>query len=189
LNSELLDEWQHWFGDVPPLGYLLRDVHPERWLRIHALPSAKRYATTALEYTEVLRRYNAGGDEILGDGAPIVFFLHTGCASLDLDRQAREAGLPFPLTPVTQILPDETTTHDQPLCVSGARSQWRAGRFDQFLRAVADDKVDGLVFASATGQVFAPYDGGADLFFVSELARDLARPRFADWLSGRADGL
>jgi hypothetical protein len=33
-----------------------------------------------------------------------------------------------------------------------------------------------------SGQVYAPYDGGADLFYSTEFARDNARERFAAWL-------
>jgi len=40
-----------------------------------------------------------------------------------------------------------------------------------------------------TGAVYAPYDGGADLFFPSTWERDLARDRYRAWLSRDPGGL
>ena len=40
-----------------------------------------------------------------------------------------------------------------------------------------------------TGEVFAPYDGGADLIVRSSERAKALRAGFVDWLSGRADGL
>ena len=40
-----------------------------------------------------------------------------------------------------------------------------------------------------SGAAYAPYDGGADLFWPPEAEREVARARFCDWLSadeGRA---
>ena len=55
--------------------------------------------------------------------------------------------------------------------------------------AVADNRVSGLFAALETGSVYAPYDGGADLFFPTGWERDLARERYDGWLSSRPDGL
>jgi hypothetical protein len=57
------------------------------------------------------------------------------------------------------------------------------------LRAIADEETQALLVELDRGQVYAPYDGGADLFFASTFERDLAKARYANWLSAREDGM
>ena len=77
----------------------------------------------------------------------------------------------------------------EPMCLFGGILGWSTGAIDPFLRAVADDKVRGLVVELEHGQVFGPYDGGADLFFSTNPARDAASGRYPAWLSNLASGL
>ncbi len=67
-----------------------------------------------------------------------------------------------------------------------ALATWRAGVFDAVLRRVAEDESRAVFVALDSGAVFAPYDGGADVF-VSDPERFCAR--FRRWLSPRRDGL
>jgi hypothetical protein len=50
--------WNFRYQGCPPLRYLLRKTYPERWLRIHSLPTANRYATHPGEAAQLLRRHN-----------------------------------------------------------------------------------------------------------------------------------
>ncbi len=67
---------------------------------------------------------------------------------------------------------------------------WRAGMFDELITAAAEDRTGPLMFANtATRSAYAPYDGGADLFFHSEASLREANELFAAWRSNREDGL
>ena len=67
---------------------------------------------------------------------------------------------------------------------------WRSGAFDELLLAVAQERVGPILFANIENRsIYAPYDGGADLFFPSSAAAELAKQHFAYWLSKREDGM
>jgi hypothetical protein len=68
--EDLLSYWRRTYGDAPLVGHALRERFPQRWLRIHNLPDAKRYAETEDEQREILRRQNELFSELLGDGGP-----------------------------------------------------------------------------------------------------------------------
>jgi len=62
--------------------------------------------------------------------------------------------------------------------------------YDALIRLVADDEAPRLLFAGvARATIYAPYDGGADLFFSSPTAVEVAKSEFRPWLSAREDGL
>jgi len=68
--------WKAHLGDLAPVGHLMRVALPDRWLRIHSLPDSKRYAETADEYAELLRRHNEVVSEILGADIESILFAH-----------------------------------------------------------------------------------------------------------------
>jgi hypothetical protein len=97
------------------------------------------------------------------------------------------------LTPLGQLKAElwdkETGLYAEPMCLFGGSTTWRKGEFDRFFAAVAQNLVAGLIVETLGGQVFAPYDGGADLFFRTGLERDFAEARYANWVSARPDRL
>ena len=56
--AELTGRWREAWPGCPPIGHLLRQRVPDRWVRFHSLPLGKRYPVSAGEYHEVLMRYN-----------------------------------------------------------------------------------------------------------------------------------
>jgi hypothetical protein len=74
--------------------------------------------------------------------------------------------------------------------LDAAPASWRAGAFDALIRATADDAGPRwLLAAVGADRVYAPYDGGADLFLPTRRDRDAWRTRFAPWLSAEPSGL
>ncbi len=68
--------------------------------------------------------------------------------------------------------------------------RWAPERVVELLVARADDRVGPILFANLNRlRAFAPYDGGADLFFEAEHDVERRRRRWAEWLSRRKDGL
>jgi hypothetical protein len=79
---------------------------------------------------------------------------------------------------------------DEPMQFFALQVTWRRSAFDKLICAVADDQTGPILFANtAAKSIYAPYDGGADLFFPSSAAVATARVQFRSWLSAREDGL
>jgi hypothetical protein len=194
LDETFLARWSVWYPGAPPIGFLLRAAYPERWLRIHSLPGSKRYATSAADYAELLLRHNTVAADLLGGvGAPcavLVCATSEGPWSRNLGAQAAlaEGDLPFACR-LPAALWEQRAAFAEPVHLIGGACTWQVGAFDGFLRAVADDEVKGLVIELERGQVYAPYDGGADLFFATREERDSGRKRYESWVSSRPDGL
>jgi len=71
-----------------------------------------------------------------------------------------------------------------------ALSVWKRGRFDRLLRDIANERAGPTLWISqSTGAVFAPYDGGVDLFLSTPSDVEAISARRADWLSTNPLGL
>jgi hypothetical protein len=179
------EAWLRAFPDSAPAGFICRYTASDRWLRVHALPNGKRYATTPDERAEILRRYNTVGTDLLGDGAPCVLFLARFGENTDWDDDTTACLLPErPLHYLEYGAPDE------PIQFFHLPVVWRAGDFDSFLEAKADDRMGPALFFNFEGRrAVAPYDGGADLFYAAPEEVAHGRRRYQQWISKRPDGL
>ncbi len=200
--ARLKEQWRSWYDKAPPLGHVLREQHPERWLRIHSLPESRRYPATPSDWTELLARHNTVATELLGDGAPCLLFAvriaFEGQPMPEPFQDELEAltGLrPTVLGRASEGWPGQAALegHDYDVdnvWFTAAKVRWQRGAFDPLLRVIANDELHGVLFAAQeTGHVYAPYDGGADLFFRDSGERDAARERYRAWLSSHPAGL
>lgn len=181
--------FQRWlrerFGTTPPAGYCLRTDHRERWLRLHSLPASKRYAEDDAERGEVRRRAWAAASEVLPTGSPVWLVMCMFGADSDHARRDEVPSLVF-----HRAGRYEHALLDEPLVAYAAETTWPHDGFDQLLAAIAGDAVGAVWFCQASGEVFAPYDGGVDLVVESPRRAEALRRVFApDWFSSRADGL
>jgi len=178
-NNEILaikEQWRTYYGEKIPIAYHLRESDTDFWLRIHSLPESKRYAQNKDEICEVLRRYNAVGDAILGEGTECVLFYPDYGAKF-VKSIGGFSGEPFEVCEAPE------------LTMYAGRTKWQEGKFDSILRKIADDRIRYVSFScSKKREIFAPYDGGADLFLSSEARRDELKIKFADWLSKHPQG-
>lgn len=193
LSADFLARWKGWYPDAPPVGFLLREAYPDRWLRIHALREAKRSPTSGWDYADLVRRYNSVATYVLGPESSCALLLLCECRSVP--RLLEEGcGLDtnslFNLGPLAEEWwADETGVFATPMCLVGGPAIWHQGTFDRFFFMTAQNKVRGLLVERERGQVVAPYDGGADLFFATSWERDVAKDHFAPWLSPHPEGL
>jgi len=192
LPPDFLARWERWYPDAPPVGFLLREAYADRWLRIHAMPASKRMPTSGWDYAELVGRYNAVADEVLGSGSICALVVLHEC---DADWASQLSGA-VESTRLQDLgmLPEDLWDEEAgafavPMCIRGAMTVWNRGGFDGFFSAAAQDRLRGLLVEAHRGQVVAPYDGGADLIFATSWERDQARDRYSDWISPRADGL
>ena len=190
LPPDFSARWDGWYEDAPPLAFLMRPAYPERWLRIYSLPQGKRYPTGGFEYAELLRRHKAVAREVIGEGWACALLLLEVCRIMPNDLSVA-AGLQTELQRLElppELWEDDEGCFVEPMCLFGVGVVWNGDSFHGFMNAVADDKIEGLVVQLDSGRVYAPYDGGADLFFADAEERDAARVRFAEWISPREDG-
>jgi hypothetical protein len=166
----------------------MREEHPARWLRIHSLPGGKRYATSDAEKVMLLKRQNRAAEIVLGDPATVALLGYdlAGRYTLPLDHPLRQF-LFADAPPVMRLAPVDDDA--EATSIFGALRVWRSGDLDDLLLGVADDRFRLLVVNWETGKSFAPYDGGADLFFASPEDREGARPALSAWLSSHPAGL
>jgi hypothetical protein len=159
--------WMAHFGNVPPLGHVLRVALPDRWMRFHALPGAKRYGDTAEERAEVLVRGHAIAAAVLGDGA---CWCVTGQVVWADDV----------------VMPLEWRDGDM---VTRFAAELVAGVDDTLLMEIADDRGRAVYVGAVRPVVFAPYDGGFDVIMESAAQVVALRAQFLGWISARLDGL
>jgi len=178
-------EWNRRYSGIRPAGYALRHGHAEHWVRFHALPQSKRYAEDDIERACVLHRMNTLAMEVLGGEPCWVVELHwpgeqgdAGLATLGLPLAYRFDGN------------DDEPCGEGVWSVHARQTTWGARSFDVILEAIANERAfSTLWFSRATAAVFAPYDGGVDLFLPTAADVDRLKGSYADWLSTHPSGL
>lgn len=171
-------EWQSRYGEVGPIAHQLRRAAAgHTWVRCYALPSGKRYAESAAEQREILRRAELLATALLGIGIACWLVQWQTLplqASLRLQHNLR--------------LPEPEDDFDWLGRVT--QSNWQPGRFTRLMTDVANDRAGPLLWINReSGAIFAPYDGGFDLFPASLTERGRLQECYADWLSDHPDGL
>ncbi|MBT9291148.1 DUF3885 domain-containing protein [Prosthecodimorpha staleyi] len=187
--------WRHWHGDRKPVGFMMRWAEAPHWLRIHSLPESRRYPADAADRAELLRRQNDIAGDLLGEeGAAFLvqsFWEAPDGWQPDSVVAGREAAASrWGLSVAFDFTVDEDP--DQPIrwTVMARPITWQSGAFDPLLLLVAEGDMAPTLFMSAeNGAVFAPYDGGADLFWPDAGAQAAARERYRPWLSAHPHGL
>lgn len=175
--AEFRRDWAQFHPSCLPLGWMLRNRAGSPWVRFHALPGSKRYADDEAERDIILSRAHALGDGLLGvDQCCWVIEAETGDPSAPSEVALSGA---------------ETDDPDEPVWSFYARRErWRAGTHDAKLLSIADDKPRRAIWMRCDdGAVFAPYDGGFDLFPTSWEAVSHLKFGWPDWLSDHPAGL
>jgi hypothetical protein len=161
----------------------------DSWTRFHALPNAKRYATTDDERQVILKRANTIGGELFGIGSEV------WSVSLQFrDFQARPARLlhGWPsgaLNLQHSVVGDPYVAEDVTVDVYAGLDRWESGRFDAQLLDIADDALIAFWFEPCEGIIFKPYDGGFDLYLETVEHCSRLENRYVDWMSTREDKL
>ncbi len=176
-------EWAEYHGEAPPLAFVLRNSSQKLWLRFHALPGSKRYASEIVERLSIRARANALACEVLGNGADCWL------VQCRIGEYTKPFWKPLAIEPIEGLrFPDPEDDHHWLAMVSAVR--WKVGMFDDLLNEIADDETGPTLWMSRrNGALFAPYDGGFDLFpsTASEVVR--LKTIYGDWLSDHPEGL
>lgn len=182
--------WTKHYGSTLPLGYLLRKEHREKWTRFHSLPDSQRYPHGLKDFREIVRRasvivsrlYNQASDLWLIASYDKEYFNEIGdeptlFRKYNLKSSGERTG--------NFIYDDEQTTF---IFCSSAFGNKLPNLYRIFLEAAVDREM-AILFDQNTGRVFAPYDGGFDLFDPEQEILDNLEREFGGWMSGRPDKL
>lgn len=175
--------WRRRYSDTQPIGWALRHSFPNRWLRIHSLPEAKRYPNDDADWDILLDRHRRVLNAIIPPKSLCYLITPWSCAKDDCfsDYSLRLIAS----LPKFRPEPDEPPTGGY----FGARIEWEFDRFEPVLRAAANWESLSCVVLEDRFCAYAPYDGGADLFLPDASTRDTLKSRFTEYLSDREDGL
>ncbi|MGE0666698.1 MAG: hypothetical protein AB7O49_09080 [Sphingomonadales bacterium] len=202
MESIFETAWRRHYPNHEPVGYrmltndmLMAADDAQCWARFHSLPESKRYADTPVERAILLERSNTLANEVLGDGSAC-WLVQTQWVTpdrvtdiadeFDPFRACHEYGLSFAF----RFLVDEGDDDVRPWNVYAAPVRWCESAFDDLLWAIANERAGPTLWMSqATGAVFAPYDGGVDLFLPSTKMVVALKNRYAAWLSNHPLGL
>lgn len=177
--------WDEHWAEEPP-GDVLRDAHPDRWVRFWSLPEAKRYADTDAEHAEVLRRHLTV-IRTLAEDTPVWVIAE------DWDGRSIRSGWSHDAVPGRWpwrrsrdfAVPDEAAAIGSFYWVRSFAVEDLTG----LLRDVADERASVTICGDDLSWLYAPYDGGADVFLPTQIQRDDLRRRYRRWTSTRRDGL
>ena len=189
--------WHRHYPNFEPVGYELLHAGARPWIRFHSLPESKRYADTETEWRELLARQNELASAVLGEDQKCwlvqsAWELTPGVTDYafrngnDPFRAITDHGLESAIITVR----DQGTEDERRWEACAGLTTWASGRFDQLLRQIANDQAAPTLWLSHdTGSVFAPYDGGVDLFLPDERMVTALAERYPGWLSAHPSGL
>ncbi len=183
-TKPVLGAWERFFRESPPVGFLLRKHHPERWLRFHTLPDARRVPRRQSEMVEVLQRMNQVVGEIFEPGSQaalwIMNFSHFR-PSVPEDQWAGFEAVNEPPTTWTSALQDYIDVQHMTVWTRAKEWDWESVAF--FFREASLDRLDYVTaFSIHTGATICPYDGGIDIFLSDVHKRTALKRKFKNWL-------
>jgi hypothetical protein len=190
----MLDNWQERFPNCEPIGYRLREVFRDRWVRFHSLPESKRYPECPSEYQMILQRHSCVLSELLGTERRVIL-LTTGYSETpqpvrsytELDAIDPTAK---PWRTIAMHSESEEFTYPNYWHVFASEWEWQPGVFDSLVQLVADAVIANVSIVHPECRwVLYPYDGGMDVIAETPTARDQLRAAHRDWLSSLESGL
>jgi hypothetical protein len=179
-------DWRTFHPNTPPASWVMRQTPGENWVRFHALPESKRYAETDHERAIIIARMTELAGHVLGEGQEC-WLVGLGYLDDEGDLNHKDPLPGLPAAPSFEFTDGDDGTLR--ILAFGVSSCWRSGAHETVLLQIASNETRGLWMSKADGSVFAPYDGGADLFLPSKSKVLELRERFSDWLSQHPRGL
>ena len=200
--SDFQKAWKRFHPDTEPVGHVMRKHGVRHWVRFHSLPESQRYPNNESEARILLARQNALAAEVLGNGklcwlAQAAWVPPVGTElAHEVYRGRSDYKLSLVFTFVKRFefdpaIPNDTNGLDTEFDVHAVRTAWWPGAFDKLLRSIGSEVLcpATLWMSDETGAVFAPYDGGVDLFLPDAAMAAALKNKHADWLPTNADGL
>lgn len=189
MNSILFKKlWDLSYPYLVPITHLYKIQYPTRWLRIHSLPSSKRYPANKNEEQLLLARQNQLFNDLIGSNNE--FFIVIGL--FDNQKMSKVYSQydfqQFAQIDLSKQFPTEYDEISHYTCLFSAH-YWQDHNYDKMLLDIANDNSRATFVSFTKNILIAPYDGGVDIIFATPKERNLYKERYQDWLSHRDDGL
>jgi hypothetical protein len=189
--------WAENFAETPPINHLFKHLLNEKWLRIHSLPEAKRYADTDEDWAELFERQHTLFQDLMPTDEP--FYLILGLYSQGenvFDKSIFEdydffKTLTFNELEKVDLYKMSGDWYDESMFYTPyfAEVKNQPSDFDTILKAIANDEIRVFFLNSKNNCIIAPYDGGVDLILENEETRIFYKEKYGKWLPEREDGL
>jgi hypothetical protein len=193
MNSKQFDHfWATNFPESPPINHLFKIHLKERWLRIHSLPEAKRYADSPEEWAILLERQNTVLADLFDNQESVIVYALTGVYSNEdnyfeekyiVENECLKSLIFKPLTPI-DLHKTSGDWYDEGVVFTPyfAKEKFKINKFDEILKTIANDEIR-VCFVDTKGEfIFAPYDGGVDLVFKDVETRNFYEKKYEAWL-------
>jgi hypothetical protein len=196
-KQEFQDFWAKNFPEIPPINHLFKHLLKGRWLRIHSLPDAKRYAETPEEWDILLHRQNTVFADLMPVDTPVCIVSGIYSNEEKVFEASVFEGLPyFKTMEFTELealdmfkLSKEWYDEGVKFTPCFAEEIYKPHIFDSILKSIANDEWRLFFINPINLSIIAPYDGGVDLIFKDEKTRRFYKKKYAQWLSDREDGM
>ncbi|MDO7874928.1 hypothetical protein Q5H93_09310 [Hymenobacter sp. ASUV-10] len=187
--------WATTYPATLPLGHNLKKAYRDRWFRIHSLPESKKYASTQAEWQVLLDRQNGIITDLLGESGPILLvtgeYRHEGIPFESALEETALANYSFVTVADVFDLHQSSPAHYDAgdfYQVSFSEQRWQSGKFNEMLRAIANDEMRAFFVSIVNNCIVAPYDGGIDFILHDTATRNHYREKYAAWLSSHPEG-
>jgi len=174
---------------------MLRQIFPDRWLRIHSLPESKRYPEKNEGIKELLTRQNTLIDELIGENNQYLLLLGSfesisgfpkGYDKILNISEFNE----LDSLPLHKLFSEEYSDGEMYLRLAVKTLTWRKNSIDQLLLAIAKDEVTNvMIIGDEQKCLICPYDGGVDIFLEKEILRDIYKMKYKCWAPKGVNGL
>ena len=156
-----------------PISWLLREANKEIWFRIHSLPESKRYPETPEEFEILLKRHNELASDVLGK-EEILLFWYGANVSGGISGEH-----------VISYNSDDIETD-----IYSKAIKWKPQKYNNYIKCVATEECSSSIFyAQSSGNIYAPYDGGADVLIQSPDKRKALKQKYKKWFSTQQSGM
>lgn len=180
--------WSREFPECPPVGFLLKRVYQDRWVKMRNFAEDGRSPETREEYDEICARQNSALSYLCEEDDRLV--LITTSYSPD-EKPVRDQKALRELDPSAKFLHsvgvhELALEFDVPTYWHLFMSEWtfEAGCFDKLMRLVAQGAMFSGVFnvillGPKSNRLMCLFEGGADIILESPQACDRFRERFS----------
>ena len=191
--QDFLYYWDDNYPLSPPIAHYLKFLYTDRWLRIHTLPEAKRYADTESEHQEILHRHNTALSAFIHPGGQYALMT---CGYSRIPQPTRPPselpkyaeGNRHLRTIALHELEEDADPNYRHLFIN--MRIWSPHSIDDLLRQVAEEEIANVIIVGFERSIlYLPYDGGADIILKTKALRDEMKEKFSSWLSTHPLGL
>jgi hypothetical protein len=183
-RSRALNElWgEKWHGFMP---YLLhgRPELEHRWVRFHSLPGGKQFAEDDDESAEILKRHTSLLTELTAHSrTDSITVIAVDFSAYDSGGWTEEV-IPdaWPWTTFINQVGAAPSAEDDIVCYFWVAGANRVEHLDSLLTAAADGIGSFVVVPPSLDWIYAPFDGGADVYLPDARTRDWLEYKYRLW--------